>query len=864
MRASEGDVTAQGVGSATDTKFSRQRQYTPEQQAAIDQGQFGAKKGPGLSSTAVKDALRKAKLKLRQGIVDQFDSFKSILEDNRTWMMAQLSRADSGAFEAVIHHGAPEMVDGAISIQAGSKGLGDILAPLGEEADDFLRWIAGNRADRLRGESRERLFDAAQIAALKSLNEGKMADGRDRGKVYESVRQEFEALADAVVGVAVETGLINEEQREQWKEEGFYVPFYRLSESDTAAVRGPGISTGLAKQRAYKKLKGADIPLNDLLTNVLLNWHHLIGASLRNQAAVRAVKAAQELGLAESISSAGKSKNAIWVNENGHQQWYEFGQSDEAALVLDSLLSLSWEGLNNAGMKVARQFKRALTIGVTTNPEFRVANLLRDSIHSIAVAPMSVNIVKNIASGWRGTKKGSETQVAMAAGGGSFGTSGYIDGNDPETVKRLVKKGVDEDTVLTTGKRLAKVWDKYQEWGARSENINRAAAFQAALDEGQDLLTANFEARDLLDFSRTGSFVAVRAIAQTVPFFNARLQGLDKMARALASKKQRAQFATVAGVYAMASALLYLAMKDDPDYEEAEDWEKDAYPLFKLPGSDVMYRFPRPFEVGTIAVVMERITEQAVDDEAHGALFAERLWHALTETLSFNPIPQIVKPAIEIFANRNMFTGNRIESMSMERLSPKERKHAWTSETTITLSKAMDIGAWGKVVLSPVQIEYLVRGYLGWAGSFVMGSVDTLFTRPFTGDPIDPAKRFYESPVMKRFVRDNPTRHSKYVSTFYDQLRSVNQVYADIKQAGKLGEYDKVDKLAGRHGDKLATRKHMNRIAKKLSETNARMTLIYADRDMTAQEKRTEIDALLAYRNELTRDIVTDTRKFFR
>jgi len=281
--------------------------------------------------------------------------------------------------------------------------------------------------------------------------------------------------------------------------------------------------------------------------------------------------------------------------------------------------------------------KRALTIGVTVSPEFRVANLLRDTIHSVAVADMDVNIVKNVASGWKGTRRGSETQVAMLAGGGAFGTSGYIDGADPEAVKRLVKKGVDEDTILTTAARLGKVWDWYQEWGARAENINRAAAYKTAIERGADNLEANFAARDLLDFSRTGSFVAVRAVAQLVPFLNARLQGLDKMGRAVANKKQRAQFAAVTAVYSLASVMLYLMMRDDDDYKEAEQWERDAYHLFKLPGSDVMYRFPRPFEVGTIATIMERITEQAVDDDVHGELFAERLWHALTETLAFNP-----------------------------------------------------------------------------------------------------------------------------------------------------------------------------------------------------------------------------------
>ena len=116
------------------------------------------------------------------------------------------------------------------------------------------------------------------------------------------------------------------------------------------------------------------------------------------------------------------------------------------------------------------------------------------------------------------------------------------------------------------------------------ENVNRAAAYLQAIDQGADQLEANFAARDLLDFSRNGSHIAIRWIAQIVPFLNARLQGLDKAGRSAMDKDQRGQMGAVVGVYAMASVLLYLAMKDDDDYQEAEEWERDAYHLFKIPG----------------------------------------------------------------------------------------------------------------------------------------------------------------------------------------------------------------------------------------------------------------------------------------
>lgn len=415
---------------------------------------------------------------------------------------------------------------------------------------------------------------------------------------------------------------------------------------------------------------------------------------------------------------------------------------------------------------------------------------------------------------------------------------------------------VARETILDSRNHIKKLWDSYQDFGARLENINRAANFEQAIAKGKDQLEANFEARDHLDFSRTGSFTAVRAIAQVVPFLNARLQGLDKLGRAGMSKDQRKQFTVVVGTYALASVLLYLYMKDDDDYKAAEEWERDSYHLFKIPGSDVMYRFPRPFEVGAIASVMERLTEQMVDDDAHGELFAERLYHTVKETLSFNPIPQAFHPALEVYANKNSFTGRSIESMSMQRLSPAERKRAWTSETAVWFSGRMDDVSWGKVVLSPVQVEHLVKGYFGWAGATVLGSVDMLITRPLIDAPSLPALKLLDLPVIKDFARATPARNSKYTTLFYENLREINELYGDIRNARKLGEMEKAAEMFRTTKDKLRWRKQYGKAQRYLMKVNARIKKVRLDKQMDTGKKRRMIEKLTANKNRLTKRII--------
>src|SRR5690606_20459976 len=99
-------------------------------------------------------------------------------------------------------------------------------------------------------------------------------------------------------------------ERHIW-EHDFYVPFYRLAE-DTQDVRSIRAGDGLVRQEAFKRLKGGKDRLNDLLENTVMNWHHLLSASLKNNAARQALTNAQRVRydgqpVAEPINPAQES-----------------------------------------------------------------------------------------------------------------------------------------------------------------------------------------------------------------------------------------------------------------------------------------------------------------------------------------------------------------------------------------------------------------------------------------------------------------------------------------------------------------------------------------------------------------------------
>lgn len=844
-------------------------------------------------------------LKVRTGIVDKYAPIAAV-SPNIGKILAVTSNP-VGALLTLFRHGPLKLTEKIFDVKfdEGGKGLKDIIATLGPELDSFLGWIVANRANKLFPLGKEQNLSKEEIAEMLKLNEGTMTDGRNRAKVYETARKGLMGLNSNVLDIVQEMGLINKEERKTW-EEDFYIPFFRkLSEPD-ANVKGPRNITGLVNQDAVQRLKGAKIPIADMLGNIVLNWSHLLNAAAHNQIGrltldqavnekfsvdrnvaekidiefkVRRTAGGQFEVTDEALKNKGtfdtkqeangrvedlKDKfiasqkkindDLIYIREDGQKVWYRVN----VPILYKSLIGLHERADNSKVMKVMRTFKRMLTFSVTFSPEFKIRNLLRDSIATIAVSPVSMNVFTNVIQGAKGVKEGTLADVRKRAGGGEI-LFGHTMGTADERLSAMLDRELDISSVVTMPsgtKKLAKEFKRYLQWwndkGSQLENINRSAIFEQEINkENGSFLEANFQARDVLNFERHGSWQAIKFLIDVVPFLNARIQGLDKVRRGFVDPAQRNQLLAVTGMVALASSLLYLTFKDDDDFKAREDWDRDTYWWFKLPGTETAFRIPKPFEIGVFGTVAERMVEQLADDKAHGALFRERLMFALSETFNFNVIPQAFSPALELAVNKNFFTDRPIESKSMQNLSPSQRKNAWTSETAIAISSGFDKILWDKVVLSPVQIEHLIQGYLGWLGANILGAVDQVFTQPIGGFPGRPSRRIEEFPIIGSFVRTTPARRTRFETIFYEQLNEVNQTYADIRNFRTIGELDKAIALSRQKKDKLRFRKLLNNRQRRLSEINKRIRQIRISKRFSASEKKIKIDRQLEIKNRL-------------
>lgn len=816
--------------------------YTPEQTRAAERA-FGSITKQTLAERA-QSFRANVGTKLRQGIVDQFAPIKEV--SAKAYMLARLSKGSDGAVEAALLYGKPFLRDGVYDVDMKDGGFAQVLAGLKGEHDRFFQWVAAQRAERLKAEGKENLLTDRDITALKSLNAGRFADGTLRMPAYAAALRDLNAFNEAALKVAMESGLIDQAAYELMKDQP-YVPFYRLMEEGD--MRGPRFSSGLVNQQAWKKLKGGSQQLNaDLLQNTLMNWSHLYAAAARNRASLETMAAADKMGIAYQVPS--DTKGAVKVMRDGVSEHWAV----EDPYLLDAIMAMSYApgGL----VKAMAPFKRLLTFGVTVNPTFKIRNLIRDSLSAVSQSDLGYNPFANVASGWKATGRDSQTYASMLASGGiiKFGTQENTSRVRAQ-IERLGGQMLDKQGFDKFTGQMKALWEAYEEFGDRTENVNRAALYERLIAKGHSHAEASFMARDLMDFSMSGKWEAVRFLAQTVPFLNARLQGPYKLGRA--AKEDPRRFAAMAGAVSMASLGLMAAYGDDDDWKKREDWDRDAYWWFKV--GNTAFRIPKPFELGSIGTLAERTAELMMSDEMTTKRFGARISDMVFNTFAMDPTPQFIKPFIDVYANKDSFSGRAIEGMADERLRPQDRYNERTSEI------ARLLGSWGLPDpvrlakgeysgLSPKQIDFLLRGYFGWLATVITTATD-MAARPVMDRGDRPAMRMRDTFLAGNFVEALPTGSSRYVTAMYEQARDVEQAWASYQAAVKSGDMDKAREIQEQEAPKLRNRLAIANAKRQIAELGQQAKRIEGNRLLSADQKREQLDAIEARKHQVAQRV---------
>ena len=470
---------------------------------------------------------------------------------------------------------------------------------------------------------------------------------------------------------------------------------------------------------------------------------------------------------------------------------------------------------------------------------------------------------------WRGLNKAlkhDDSLIEMMFAGATFG-GGYSNVYDPSSTasnirKALRRKGYKdsqirefESSIVTTSKqalnKLEAGLNKYQGWSEAGENANRIGTYDAAIKDGKSKAQAAFESRDLMDFSMMGASNIMITLSDMLPFFNARMQGLSKLGRAI--KADPMGVAKRGGLITAASLALLAMNWDDDRYEELPDWDKDTYWHFFM--GEQHYRIPKPFEIGLMFGTLPERMVRAIGGKDSGAKFGKLVAHGFMEQLAFNPIPQVGLPIAESFVNYNFFKGGPIENSADMNLIASAR---YTDQTSLL---AREIG--DATGMSPKQIEHIVTGYTGTLGSYVLGAIDTVM-RGVGNYGDTPEMRMDEAPVLKSLIRGSgPAKNTQFTEDFYKMLGEANQVHSTINSYMKKGRQEDARKLMDENRSKLAQRKALTNTQKEVKQLNAQIEMVKIDRILTSEQKRERIDRLLSLRNKITQQAVQRVNPYF-
>jgi hypothetical protein len=409
-------------------------------------------------------------------------------------------------------------------------------------------------------------------------------------------------------------------------------------------------------------------------------------------------------------------------------------------------------------------------------------------------------------------------------------------------------------TVLDTPARW---WEHYRQVGEAVENANREALNEAtykarrkAGDSHETATTAAaFESKDVMDFTLRGSSPVYQFMADVLPFFNARVQGLYRLGRA--NPKRLAAYGMLMMV---ASLALAWANEDNDEYNELPDWDKDNYWHFWIGGEH--FRLPKPFELGVaFATIPERI-QRYIRGQDTGKKVASRVAHDIVEQFAFDPVPQAIRPGLNVAMNRDTFRDRPIESVADTKKQPAQRYSALTSPAAVALAQAGEPVA-NATGLGPKKLEYLVNAYFGTVGAYALGLAD-LAVAAMDSKPPAPARRLDDLPMVREFYRMDPARATVYEQDLYALRTEVDEIYATVRDKAKKGDTEGAVALARQEATKLALRPQVQSATELLQDLNKKRDAIYADKKMTPQKKREEVDKILAQKALISRKVMTN------
>lgn len=780
-----------------------------------------------------KDVIKKALNDVYTKAIDELNPLKDLVKeverqtgekiafDDNPYMQAWLARGWVGKAETLIEHGAPEH---------GIKSLKDILKGIGEkEHKEFSAYLVALHDLDLHKNKQKATFDYTEDAAVL----GKHAGNERFQKAAVAIYKYQDYMLQMLVKEGMLTAKAYHSMRKMYPH---YIPFFRdMSDAGMQSFLSGGKGF-IDVSSPVKRFKGSTRDIIDPLESIVKNTFQFYNAVERNHVGRTFAKLADKNGVGQIVERVNGNKaatdNTFNVWENGEKVTYETTPE------LIQTMRMLDKDQSNMVAKILSYPANWLRAGATLSPEFILRNPVRDMIGASIYSKHGFIPVLDTFKGlslflkkgelyWEYMKSGAAHAAMVSLDRDYLGGQLRDIMSRESKVTKLIKNPIEVLRAMSEATEMATRLAEF-------DNARKGYTGVGNRLFGKDRkpLTAReaaLESRDItLDFSRRGSHT--KKANQVIAFFNATIQGADKMARAFKEDPRGMTVKTMLYI-TLPSVLLWYMNKDDERYQELPQWEKDTFWI--IPGKENMYRVPKPFEAGVLfGTSFERML-QYFDDAKNNRKgvgfkgFGDRVVDSLAP--SFMPTAMI--PVVEAMTNYSLFRQRNIIPQSQENLPAHLQYGANTSEV------AKFVG--DKINVSPYIVDNTIRGYGGGLAGLGLSGIDAA-----TGAKENNAsKKWYEAPGLRGFT-----------AAPYQSSNSVQRVYDDYKEQEKLhNEF----KLTGQRPDGYDAKEFakLKNASDSLKGLNKASKAIINNERMSGEQKREQLDKINMRKANIARSV---------
>lgn len=771
------------------------------------------------------------------------------------------------------------------------EGYKSIVDPFKKDKESFDAYLAAKRVPELEARGLKSGFDVE--AAKETVALGK--------KQYEEASNRLVEFQNRILQYVKDSGRISEETYLAMRSANkAYVPFSRIIEPEAGGKGG--------KSSSLKAFKGSEKKIQSPLLSILENTNSLLKLAESNRAGLELVKLAEKMPGQTILEKVSTPTKAIEVNTKEMEAFLkEHGiDADAEALTIfrkeqkytlaDNEFSVwrngkreIWKsdfpglaeaikGLNgdvpsaNIAMKIARGFTVVKKFSVAITPDFIIRNVFGDQLTAGALTKGRLKPFADILPAIGDLIKKNDNYYRWLKSGGAQGT--FLEINENYLQKQIFELDKKTGFLGSTWNVIKKPVDYMQAAGALAENATRLAEFKRVTKgatEGAKVFEGGFASREVtLDFSRIGAKMS--AFNAIMAFQNVGIQGLDRSVRAFKADPTGTAMKAVTYI-TVPSILLWWANKDDERVKAIPRWQRDLYWIIptdkwepateeqaaSLPdylvrkkngqfeiNNGAIFRVPKPRELGLVfGTIPERVLEKYIAEDPNAAKdFGATMEQLLVPTT----VPDAVAPIREQWANKSLFTGNKIVAGPLEGVLPAYQYTEYTSESAKQLAKMIRVvpgTSEGKTPLgSPVVVENYVRAWTGNLGAYALQAADVALAKSgVTPDPVKPKDTLADIPFVKAFVVRFPSSGAQPIQDFYNEYAKHEQYSNTITHLRKTGQYDELQKLIEDPvtQDNLVKLAGINEALKNQAQFARR---IYKNPDFTADEQRQMLDGV--------------------